>query len=200
MIHLIAKDRQTGASTPIGLWTGDDDVSATVISGATGQIETRTYFGMGNTLAVPDIPLVSDLTIQALAIEMSQLASATQQLVRGYDVRLAPIDIHQCLLDPETRRAIDPELVFIGEVDGSPIETPSAGGEGKIRLEVVSSAIRSLTRTNPRKRSYEAQKRREGDEFGRYSNSVAAWEVSWGEVKAGGDSNAERPKKRWAFG
>ena len=200
MIYITAKDRETGTFSPFGLWTGDDDITVEVISGATGLPETRTYFGMGKTLIVPSIPLVADLTIQAITVEMSQLSAVTQEIVRGYDVRLAPVDMHQCLYDPTTRLPVEPELVFIGEVDGSSTETPAAGGEGSITLEIVSSAIRALTRTNPRKRSHEAQKRRDGDEFGRYSNSVASWEVLWGESAASGTSNTGDSKKSGEMG
>lgn len=186
-----AKDRTTGEVEAIGLWTGDDDVSVTLRDGQTGEFSNRLYYGMGTTLVIPDIPMVSDMTIQTVSCEMSQLSAVTQQLVRGYDVRLAKCDIHEGLLSTVTRELVSaPEIAFLGEVDGAPIDTPAAGGEGKIVIEVVSDAIRMLTRTNPRKRSYEGQKRRSGDEFGFYSNAVSTWQIPWGEVAADGSGGA----------
>lgn len=195
-LYVRAKDRETGEPAEIGLWTGDDDVSVTVRDGQTGSLVVRTYYGMGTTLKIPEISMVSDLTIQTVACEISQIDAVTEQLVRGYDVRLAKCDIHEGLLSTETRQLVDnPEIAFLGECDGSDGETPAAGGEGKFTLEIVSDAIRMLTRTNPRKRSYEGQKRRSGDDFGLYSNAVAAWKVAWGEVAADGSGNASSSTK-----
>jgi hypothetical protein len=196
-----ARDRDTDEIVGFGLWTGDDDVDVTLRDGQTGATVVRLYLGMGTSLVIPAIPMVSDLTVQTVRCEMSQLNDAIQQMVRGYDVRLAKVDIHEGLLSPDTRQLVSaPEIAFLGEVDGAPVETPAAGGQGKISLEIVSDAIRMLTRTNPRKRSYEGQKRRSGDEFGRYANAVASWTIPWGELEAGAAAPpAPAPKKRGIF-
>jgi hypothetical protein len=180
-LHVTARDRTTGAPAGIGLWTGDEDINVTLTSGVTGQEVTRTYYGARN-LVIPTIPRVSDMTIQTITVTMSQIADAVQQLIRGYDVRLAKAEIHDGLLDPVTRQLVaPPELSFLGEVDGAPIETPAVGGEGKASLKLVSDAISMLARKNPRKSSYEGQKRRDGDEWGLYASTVATWKIPWGQ-------------------
>lgn len=175
------RDRDTGDPVAVNLWSGDRTFTLDVISGVTGDAETRTYLG-GVNLDIGDIPRVADLTIQTVEVAMSAIAGVCQQLVRGYDARLARVEIHIGLLDPVSRVPVDPpEIEFLGEIDGAPIETGRAGGESLIRLQVRSDAIGMLTRTNPRKRSHEGQRRRSGDEFGRYANSVGTWSVAWGQ-------------------
>ncbi|MCM2472159.1 hypothetical protein HGO38_01540 [Rhizobium sp. CG5] len=181
LVYITAKDRETGDPVEVGIWTGDDDVNIPVLSGLTGTEETRTYYG-GLNLSVGEIPRVSDLTTQTVTIEMSQIAEITQLLVRGYDVRLAKVEIHDLLLDPRSRMPVAPaEIAFLGEVDGAPIDTPAAGSDGKITLNVVSDAISMLSRTNPAKSSYQGQKRRSDDRWGRYKGTVGNWELPWGQ-------------------
>lgn len=184
---ITVKDRETGAPAGFGLWSGDDTITVDVMSGFSGMIEERVYVG-GVNLEIGDIPRVSDLTIQTIEVTFSGVAPICQQIVRTFDPRLAKVELHAGWLDLESRGLVDDlEVDFLGEVDGAPIETPAAGGDSKITLNIVSDAISMLTRTNPRKRSYEGQKRRGGDEFGLYSNVVRSWRIYWGETEVKGD-------------
>ncbi|MGL5166630.1 MAG: hypothetical protein ACRC9K_12155 [Afipia sp.] len=184
---ITVKHLETGEPESFGLWTGDDTLLVDVMNGITGLIETRDYVG-GVNLQIGDIPRVSDLTIQTNEVKFSAIADITQQIIRGYDARLAKVEIHTGWLDTVSRGIVDlPEVDFLGEVNGAPIETSAAGGESLITLNIRSDAIAMLTRTNPSKRSYEGQKRRGGDEFGLYSNSVKTWKIFWGENEVGGD-------------
>jgi hypothetical protein len=181
LLWVIAKDRTSGAATPVGFWTGDEDMSVNVVNGTTGLEETRSYYGAIN-LTIPSIPRVSDLTIQTVTIDLSQIAPAAQLLLRGYDVRLAKVEIHDLLLDTKSRLPVSlPQLAFLGEVDGAPITTPPIGQAGKAQLKIVSDGISMLARKNPRKSSYESQKRRSGDEWGIYASTVATWDIPWGQ-------------------
>ncbi|MET3601807.1 hypothetical protein [Martelella mangrovi] len=181
LVYVTARDRDTGVPVALGFWNGGEDIDIYVIDGESGSVVTRTYVS-GVNLEVPEIPRVSDMTIQTVDIKFSQIAPAVQQLVRGWDVRLAPVEVHQLLLDPETGQAAGPaEVSFLGIVDGQPVETPAAGEEGAITLNLISSAIAMLARTNPLKSSHEGQKRRDGDEFGRYSGVVENWDIPWGQ-------------------
>lgn len=183
---ITARSIETGEPVSFGLWTGDDAISIDVMSGSTGAVETRDYIG-GVNLQVGDIPRVSDLTIQTIEVKFSALAPVCQDIIRAHDVRLAKVEIHNGWLDVASRGITDlPEIAFLGLVNGAPIETAAAGGESMATLNVVSDAISMLTRTNPRKRSYEGQKRRGGDEFGLYSNVVKVVRVFWGENEVGG--------------
>ncbi|WP_085025598.1 hypothetical protein [Ensifer aridi] len=182
LVWVTAKNRTTGLPESVGVWTDHEDANITVLSGTTGLPVTRLYYGGGSLLQVSEVPRVADLTVQTVTIDLSQLATAAQLLTREYDVRLAKVEIHQVLLDPKSGQLVSVEApVFLGEVDGAPVNTPSIGGEGSIKLKVVSDAISMLTRTNPRKSSYEAQKRRQGDEWGLYAGTVETWKIPWGQ-------------------
>lgn len=92
-VYIIATNRNTGADQPVGLWTGDEDISVSVAL-PDGTTETRSYYG-GCNLDLPNgIPYVADLTDNQVTVEMSQIADADQLLVRGHDVRLAYCEIH----------------------------------------------------------------------------------------------------------
>lgn len=182
-VWIVARDRGTGAPATIGLWNGDDTVDVTVIRAETGQAETRTYHAAGSLLGHDPIPAVSDLSVRTIKVALSQINVAVQQAVRGYDARLARVEIHRGLLSLETRQLVAPPVsIFDGQANGAPIETPAVGKTGSVSLSVVSHT-RMLTRTNPQKRSDESQKLRSGDRFRRYSGVAGQWDFAWGEHK-----------------
>ncbi|WP_320188910.1 hypothetical protein RMS29_028290 (plasmid) [Agrobacterium rosae] len=176
-----AKIRANGAPVEIGLWTWDEDIEVTVLSGVSGLPVSRTYYGAVN-LSVGNIPYVSDLTEQTVSVSMSQIATAAQRLVREYDARLAKCEIHEMTYDKTTGALSSaPEIAFIGRVDGAPLTTPAVGQAGSIEISLVSDAISMLTRTNPAKSSYEGQRRRGGDTWGKFSSTIKTWDIPWGK-------------------
>ncbi|KQS79716.1 hypothetical protein ASG25_21915 [Rhizobium sp. Leaf384] len=165
----------------VSFWSENDDESITVTSGLTGLTETRLFYG-GVGLDVGPIPRVTDLTVQTVTVGASQIAPAIQEAVRGMNIRLAKVEIWDALLDPGSRLlAAAPALVWIGEVDGSPIETPGIGGQGSVKIKTNSDAISMLTRKNPAKSSAEEQKKRQDDDFGKYAGAVKNWKPNWGQ-------------------
>lgn len=188
MIYIKAKTRDaTPAPFNLGFWTGDYDYSITVKDGETGQMVNRLYYGVGIGLRVPKIPRTSDMTIQTLVVGLPKNHPASIALVRQNSVRFAKVDIHEGILQTHGSTLVSPpELTFLGEVDGDPISRPAAGGEAGLSLEVVSDAIRSLTRINPARNSHERWLLRDDDQFARYSNLVQNIEAPWGEVAASG--------------
>lgn len=180
-VWITAKNRSTGAPESLGFWNGDDTVDVTVVSGVTGLPVTRIYHGWGELLAIDAIPLVSDLTIRTIQIALSPISEAVRLAFRQYDARLAPVEIHRGFLNLDTRNLIaNPRPRFIGWVNASPIETPAAGGEGKLSASIVSHT-RALTKINPAKRSDETQKLRNNDRFRRYADVAGQWTFFWGE-------------------
>lgn len=181
LVWVRARDLSSGAEAPIGLWTWPEDITTSVINGETGATVSRTFVG-GCGLSVGDIALVSDLTIQSVDVTMSQIADAAQLLVRGRNIRMAPIEILDGLIDPATMAFVaPPRPAFMGFVDGAPITTPSAGGEGNITLTVRSELMTMLSMTSPTKSSHAAQLRRQGDRFSEYSSTVATWNLTLGK-------------------
>lgn len=180
-VWFTVKDRATGLPVNAGFWTGDEDIAITVISPITGLPEGRTYFGAQNLFISP-IVRVTDATIQSVSISLSQISPAAQQLIRGYDARLGKVEIHEMLIQPRSNQVVSPpEIVFLGEVDKSPITTPSIGEDGSLDITAVSDAISMLSIKNPAKSSAEFQLRRNpNDSFGRYSSTIATWNIPWG--------------------
>jgi hypothetical protein len=183
LVSITGRSITTGALLdPISFWSENDDQDITVTSGLTGATSTRLFFG-GVNLMVSAIPRVANLTIQTVALTASQIAPAVQEAVRGVNIRQAKVEIWDALLDPTSRLlAAPPALVWLGEVDGSPIETPPVGSQsGSVKINTVSDAISMLTRKNPAKSSAEEQKRRQGDEWRKYAGAVKNWKPNWGQ-------------------
>lgn len=186
--YVKAKSRET-PSTPYtaGFWTGDYTYTTTVKDGETGEMVSRLYYGVGNGLRLPKIPRTSDMSIPTLIIGLPKNHPVSIELTRVNTVRFAKVDIHEGILQTHGVSLIcPPELTFLGEVDGDPIQRPSAGGEAALDLEVVSDALRSLTRVNPARNSYERQAQISNDQFARYSNLIGSIKAPWGEIAAGG--------------
>lgn len=185
LLWIEAKNRDNGGLEAIGFWNGLDVADVTVINPETNLPTVRTYYGAGSLLDIPAIPQESDLTIRSIRILLSQVDAATQLAVRGYDVRLAPIQVHRGYFDVDTMQPVAPARArFIGWVNNMKINTPAVGGSGNIELTCVSHT-RQLTKTNPLRRSDEQQKRRQGDRFRRHTDVAGEWlqNVFWGEAK-----------------
>jgi hypothetical protein len=105
-------------------------------------------------------------------------------LVRGYNLKGAPVQIHRAILDPVTRNLVSPAYCrFLGYVDGAQITTPIAGNDGSISLALMSHT-RELTRASADKASGASQKLRlSGDTFYDDMDNVASWDYWWGEAK-----------------
>lgn len=176
-VHVVAKRRDMGAEGIIGLWSGDDDITINVENPAGGVIQ-RTYVG-GCNLSVDGLQYVADLTDNPVTVTLSQIADATQQLVRGYDARQAYVEIHSTTMTGGSLTSV-PQLDWVGVVDEAPIGTPSVGGDGSITLTVRSELMIQLTAINPAKSSDAHQKRRRaGDLFSKYAGIVEAIKVQW---------------------
>ncbi|PRD45334.1 hypothetical protein C5748_03825 [Phyllobacterium phragmitis] len=183
-VYFTVKERATGNPREIGLWTGEEDLNLTVYSGFDGAIVSRPY--RADVISkISDIPRVSDFTIQTVTVDLSQIADAAIKLVGEYEARLGKVEIHDVLIDPRTGDQIGPGLItFLGIIDGAPAKTPRIGGTGSIRVKIVSEVMAMLSRPNPRKSSYEGQKTRDGDEWGKYASTVSSWKIPWGQKKA----------------
>ncbi|RWR08530.1 hypothetical protein [Paenirhodobacter populi] len=178
----VGKDRDTGVARPVGLWSGDEDITVTLTQ-PDGTTVSRVYVG-GCNLDIPDgLPMVADLTDNPVTVTLSQIADAAQLLVRGYDVRMAYCEIHATTRAGGVFTAAL-QLQWVGIVDEGPISTPAVGGDGGISLSVRSEIMWQLTATNPAKSSDSHQKRRNpNDQFAKYSAIAAAWQEQWYKTK-----------------
>ncbi|MFD2439727.1 hypothetical protein ACFSS8_05905 [Paracoccus kondratievae] len=77
------RDRDTGAETPLGFWTGDEDISISAeLPG--GGAQTRTYLG-GCNLSIEGLRYTVDLNDYPVTVTLSQIADAAQHFARGLD-------------------------------------------------------------------------------------------------------------------
>lgn len=183
-VWIKAKNRDTGELEEGGFWSGDDYVGVSVVQAETGLTVDRTYGPASSLLVVDPIPAISDLTVRTVQVQLRSIGEDVRQLILGYDVRFAPIEIHRGLLSLDTHLLVAPPVpIFDGQVNGAPINTPAAGGEGGIKLAVVSHS-RVLTRANAAKKSDESQQLRSSDRFRRYTDVAPQWDYFWGEAKA----------------
>jgi hypothetical protein len=163
-------------------------VDIQVRDGRTGAVVTRTFRGVGGAFKVGSIPLTSDITVRSVDVDLPAIDAMVAEMLRGHDVRNAPVQIHRAYFDPDTRAQLAPAKPrFVGFVDGAPIETPAAGGTGRARITCVSTT-RELTRTSTEVRSHESQLARTAgaDDFYIDTAVVADWQIYWGQASAGG--------------
>ncbi len=184
-VWVTARDRDTSAPVTWGAWSDLGTVDADVIDPATGGTVTRTFQGGGNLVEVSAVPLVTGLTVEVVTLRISQIEAGAEQLVRGYDVQRAPIELFRGLFDPGTYQLVAPAVPrFVGFVDEVQIETPAEGGEGAIVL-TCASHTQELTRTSSAKRSDSDQRRRNADDaFFEHAAVVGTWQIFWGQVEA----------------
>lgn len=172
---------------PFGFWTGEDDISPSVVSAITGAPETRDYDGGGTLIEVDTITSTIGLEARSIQVKLSQIHLSVQDMVRGYvpGIRHAVAEVHRGLYSPTDGGIVStPFPRFLGRVDGAPIETPAAGDEGAITLKLVSNSV-ELTVTNPMLKSDATQQLRSGDRFRRFADIADPRSVWWGETGGG---------------
>lgn len=177
LMWLSPKNRATGQIEPVGLWTGDDHQTFTIDGAA------RLYFGAGGLTDLDAVESAIGLDVRMLSARLSGLAPETVQAVRGYDLRLAPVEVHRAVFTLDSRVLIAaPRRVFRGWVDSAEITTPAEGGEATVTLQLASAA-RAFTRPLALFRSDAAQRLRSPtDRFREYASTAGLREVRWGEA------------------
>ncbi|WP_458760552.1 hypothetical protein ACSVBT_07095 [Afipia sp. TerB] len=182
-IWFIVRDRVTGDPVTDGYWSDVGTITAEVLDPNTGAIDERQWFGSGTLIQVSDIPLVSNLTVQTVAVRLSQVADRVNQLVRDYDCKQGQVQIFRGLFDPNSRQMVAPaESRFVGFIDTIDIQTPAENSDGGVTLNCVSHT-QEMTRSNPDTRSHESQIRRHaGDNFLQDTTVVGGWELFWGKA------------------
>ncbi|MDP3961791.1 MAG: hypothetical protein Q8Q26_17300 [Pseudorhodobacter sp.] len=173
-----AKNRSTGAEEAMGLWTGDDHQVLTIDG------TERLYYGAGGVLGLDPITMRSGVVVGMQTVTLSPLAPEVAQMIRGYDTRLAPVDLHRAFFEPLSGALVDvPQRIFRGWIDKVQIRTPEVGGNATVEVTLASNA-RALTRGLALKKSDESLRvRAPTDGFFKYAD-VSDAKVWWGEVMA----------------
>lgn len=172
LIYVQSRDMTTGDPFPIGLWTGDDHASITV------ENEARLYYGAQGDVMIPNITYGSGTDIVSGEIVMP-VSPEAEILVRGTNLRFAPVDLHCALYDPDDGDLLDVRRFSRGTIDGAPILTPALNGASSLSLKMVSSA-RAGTITTKAKKSDQSQRIRQGDRFRRYGDLGTVSADPWG--------------------
>ena len=179
LVWVSARNRSTGATETMGLWTGDDHQDFTI-----GGV-VRSYFGAGSVLALEPITMATGLDVRMQRLTLAPVAPEVETLIRGYDVRLAPVEIHRALFDPVTQTLIaEPLRTFLGWIDSVSIPTPVVGGQASIEVTLASLG-RSLTRSLALKQSDGTLRLRAPDDgFRKYAALSGTVDTVWGENRA----------------
>ena len=196
-LTITARNRDTGAPEAVSFWSDLGDVTALVLDPDTGAPALRSFRGAGALIQISDIPAVAGITVQRITIQMSQLDELVEQAVRLYDVKQGRVEVHTGLLDPDSRKLVDPaEPLFVGFVDEVEIRTPREGEEGGVTI-TCTSHTQELARTNPETRSHEDQKRRDPDDDFFIDAAVCGdWDHFW----AGRQQGQEKRKGIFGWG
>lgn len=198
-IWFVVRDRETGLPVTDGLWSDVGNISAQVINPDTGLPDMRDWYGSGTLVAIDDIPMVANLTVQNVKARLSQIDDHINTLIRLYDTKQARVEIYRGLFDPDSREMVAPaECRFVGFVDLVEIETPSENEEGGVTL-TCASHTQEITRSNPDTRSDASQRLRSAtDNFFQDTSTAGAWELWWGSQR-GVVPTQPAPQKRKKF-
>lgn len=172
----------TGDMEAMALWTGADVVTRTL------GTRTVTCYGAGGLIGIDPITMEPGLRVAMHRVSLSSLDPAAEMAMRGYDTRLARVEVWRGLHDPLTLRLIDaPHRLIKGRAHHLDMPRPAVGGDSTCTLTVASAAI-ALTRTVAARQSDEDQRRRQGDRFFRYADVSGSVQVYWGEERASAES------------
>jgi len=176
LIWIEAKNRTNGATETAGFWTGIDDRSFTI-----GGV-ARSYAGAGPVLEMPQIVSQSGVNVQLQEASLNVLTPEVEQVLRGYDARNAPIEVHLARFNPDTNALVDTTRVFKGWIDSMREVRGPKDGTTALAVQMASSS-RALTRKLHLLRSDEAQKARTSDRIYRYADVSGSVPVYWGQKK-----------------
>lgn len=159
-----ARNRITGEYQQDGLWTGVEPFAVSV-DGA-----TRTYSGAGGLLSIDGITYAAGTNIQSQSIRLTVLDPQVFTIIRTYEPKYAPVQIHLGLVDPATEALVGLVKVFDGFIDEIK-ETESLDGS-YCEVGLVSS-MRNGSRPLYLKQSDHYQRLRLASDSGRQYASIA---------------------------
>lgn len=175
-----------GSAAEFDYWTGEDNVAINVVPLGEETPVSRNYVGGSTLLDVPPIVDAIGLEARSIAFGLDHISVAVgspMDMVFGNNVRVARVEMHRALFDPDTWTLVStPVLMFAGRVDGPSVDDAAAGGEGRLDFPAQSSAI-DLTRISQAMESDEQLKLR-GDRFRRYGDTAGQVDTWWGQSKS----------------
>lgn len=194
-IWFVVRNRTTGDPVSEGIWSGIENVNASVREPDLQIVTTRPFTGAGTLVSVDDVALVSNLTVQNVTIDASQVSGDIERIVREYDCQQGRVEIYRGLFDPSTNQQIDAaECRFVGFIDEIEIDTPTENDAGSVKFQCVSH-VQEVTRASAETRSTAYQYLRQAnDDFFKDAETAPDWELFWGSEK-GKVPAQKKPKK-----
>lgn len=185
LVWVTGRNRSTGLPETAGFWNGLDD--RTITAGGA----SRLYHAAGALMAVDGVTAGLGLDVRVVSVTLSPLSPEVAQVLRGYDPRLAPVEIHRALFDLDSGAVVGtPHRTFKGTVSDLTITT---GERAQAQLSLVSAA-RSLTRSVYAFRSDASMRARSAsDAFRSYADVSGEVDVWWGQKRR--VSEAAAPSK-----
>lgn len=181
LVWITARNRTTQAPETIGIWSGDETVTLVV------EGQSRLYHGGGALIDVEPISYEVGLVVRAQTLRFAPFAPEVETALRAYEPRLARVEIHRALYNPETGAlagAIDREArLFTGLIDSVEFQSPEFEGDPGCVVTLSSEAV-LLTKPLPYLRSNEARKAAfGGDALFRYAAVSGPVTTYWGEKR-----------------
>lgn len=179
LIWVTARDYSTGNPVTGGFWDGRYDMELSVLHPETGAAVSRVYHAGGSLLEIEALGHFSGLDIHPLRVTLSPINTAVEGLLRGYDLRGAPVELHRAWFDYQTRQPLAPAHVWMtGTINRAPLTTAEAGGRARLVYTIVPQT-RALTVGNPEILSDTIQSQRSGDRFLRHIATAGTREIPW---------------------
>lgn len=182
LVSIQSKNRDTSAIEELNLHTGLDEINIS-INGT-----PKTFFGAGQLMEIPAFKYETGLTVQTQRMSLAILSPEITNQIRAYDSRLAPIQIHVAVFDPNTSALLGLIEMFTGWIDE--IDIPEDEEDARCDIGIVSS-IRAGTKALSSMKSHEDQLKRDPTDMGFQWATVAGQvKVNWG--KKGGFKSMRR--------
>lgn len=178
LIWLSPSDFDTGDEVGVGIWTGRDDETIAVTDQFTGITQARAFYARG-LLEIGAIRYAAGLSIYPLSVRLSSISDAVISAFRAYNARGAKAQIWRRTYVPGTLEEVGIEPVYRGFVNRATFNRPSPGEMGSVDAEIINTT-RVLTFPSARRKSHEAQKKRNNDKFRIYKNIAPQRDIGWG--------------------
>lgn len=171
-VWIKARNRITGQYEQLGLWSGIESITVPIDG------SNRTYSGAGGLLNIDAITYASGTNIQQQSLRLTVLDPSVYTVVRTYEPKYAPAQVHLGLIDPATESFIGTVKVFDGFVDNITETESLTGSECEVTLV---SSMRIGSKPLYLKQSDTYQRKRLATDTGRQYSSIAGEiKVWWG--------------------
>ncbi len=180
-IWFTARDVETGLPVEEGVWSDLYDATWLVEHPVTRTAVSRAFIGGGSLIEVPAVPRVSGLTVQRVTMRLPSVDDRVIALVRGYDMKQAPVTIWRGYFDPETGAQTGAARVrFHGVVDRIEFDEPEEGATGSINLECTDATAQLNIASAAMRSDADQRAFASGDGFFADAGSIGDWTHFWG--------------------